>query len=92
MTNLILFEKGELRSLIRSEVEQAVANAMTDNKAQKKTASKYLTRQEAANMLKISLSTLQRLVNQQHLTARKVGRKTLFLLSDVHNTVLTLNK
>lgn len=52
---------------------------------------KYLTRQETADYLRCSLSSLHRMVNNGTLPCRKVGRKSLFLLSDVENVVLTLN-
>ena len=92
--NIILLGKEELQALVRSECETAIMAAVKECiNAQKKCASpKYLNRREAADMLKISTSTLHRLVNQQHLKCRKVGRKTLFLSSDVENVVLTLNK
>ncbi len=52
---------------------------------------KYLTRQETADYLRCSLSSLHRMVNNGTLPCRKVGRKSLFLLSDVENAVQTLN-
>ena len=52
---------------------------------------KYLTRQETADYLRCSLSSLHRMVNNGTLPCRKVGRKSLFLLSDVENIILTLN-
>ncbi len=52
---------------------------------------KYLTRQETADYLRCSLSSLHRMVNNGILPCRKVGRKSLFLLSDVENVVQTLN-
>lgn len=52
---------------------------------------KYLTRQETADYLRCSFSSLHRMVNNGILPCRKVGRKSLFLLSDVENVVQTLN-
>lgn len=92
MTNFILFEKEELRTLIRSEVELAVANAMADNKAQKKTASKYLTRNEAADELRVSLSSLHRLVATGQLPCIKIGRKSVFRDKDVQQVGIILNR
>lgn len=92
ITNFILFEKEELRTLIRSEVELAVANAMVDNKAQKKTAPKYLTRNEAANELRVSLSTLHRLVATGQFSCVKIGRKSVFRDKDVQQVGITLNR
>lgn len=92
MQKLIVFEEKELRHLIKEEVEAAVALVNAKHEAQKKSVSGYLTQQEAADMLQISLSTIQRLINQRHLVARKIGRRTLFLQSDIEKCVLTLNK
>ena len=94
MKNYIFLEKEELQTLIRLECKTAIATAIIEYvNAQKKCASpKYLSRKEVAEMLKISISTLHRLVNLQHLKCRKVGRKTLFLHSDVEKVILTLNK
>ena len=95
MTQIILIEKEELQTLIRTEVEAAVTSALNaENKqSQKKNADRvYMSRMDAALMLRISFSTLRRLVKQGHLKCHKVGRKSLFLLSDLEKVVLTLNQ
>ncbi len=95
MEKFIFFEKEDLQNLIRVEVEMAVTAAlMAEDKQQrgKNATPKYLDRQAAAEMLHISMSTLHRLVSHKHLKCRKVGRKTLFLLSDVEKVVLTINQ
>ncbi|GHV64990.1 hypothetical protein FACS1894199_04550 [Bacteroidia bacterium] len=53
--------------------------------------SRYLTRSEAANTLRISISTLSRLVKNQNLPAKKVGRRVLFLESDIQSVILNMN-
>ena len=92
MDSIIVLKKEELRTLIRSEVELAVANAMADNKAQKKTAPKYLTRNEAANELRVSLSSLHRLVATGQLPCIKIGRKSVFRDKDIQQVGITLNR
>lgn len=95
MTNIVLIEKEELQALIRSEVETAVAALLSaqNKQSQKRNAAPaYLGRTDAAELLRISLSTLGRLVKGGHLKCRKVGRKSLFLLSDLEKVVLTLNQ
>lgn len=95
MENFIFFERKDLQDLIRVEVEMAVTAALMAEDKQLRgrgTAPKYLNRQAAAEMLHISMSTLHRLVRQKHLKCRKVGRKSLFLLSDVEKVVLTINQ
>lgn len=74
------------------KIEQKIDIAMSKINTKKEYKSpKYLTRKEVADMLNISYSTLHRLINRGTLPCRKVGRKSLFLLSDVENVVLTLN-
>lgn len=95
MTQIILIEKEELQALIRKEVEAAVTtvlNVESKQSQKRNAASVYMNRMDAALMLRISLSTLGRLVKQGHLKCRKVGRKSLFLLSDLEKVVLTLNQ
>lgn len=93
MKNFIFFEKEDLQSIIRAEVEIAVAAALAAGSGRaKEVTPKYLSRQDAADTLHVSLSTLHRLVSQGYLKCRKVGRKSLFLLSDLEKVVLTLNQ
>lgn len=94
MNNFVFLKKEELQNLIRTEVEIAVMAALTANGrvGVKDATPKYLNRQEAADMLHVSLSTVHRLVNQKYLKCRKVGRKSLFLLADVEKVIITLNK
>lgn len=84
--DLLEMVSQQIREVIRTEF---VAFEQACNTREKPA---YLDRQAAANMLHISLSTLHRLVNQKYLKCRKVGRKSLFLLSDIEKVVLTLNK
>lgn len=72
-----------------SETVKAKLSKMENKKSSPN--NKYLTRQETADYLRCSLSTIHRMVNNGTLPCRKVGRKSLFLLSDVENVVLTLN-
>lgn len=94
MTQFILADRDDLLEMVNLQIKKTIRDEFEALEKARKEREKpiYVNRQEAADTLKISLSTLQRLVNQQYLTARKVGRKTLFLLSDVRNVVLTLNK
>ena len=65
MTQIILIEKEELQALIRTEVEAAVTTVLNVESKQfqkRNTASVYMNLMDAALMLKISLSTLGRLV------------------------------
>lgn len=94
MTQFILADRDDLLEMVNLQIRKTIKDEFEALERARKEREKptYVNRQEAADTLKVSLSTLQRLVNQQHLKARKVGRKTLFLMSDVRNVVLTLNK
>ena len=95
MANIIVCDAKELQALVRAEVEAAVTAVLSaQNKQSQKrnVAPAYLGRNDAAELLRISLSTLGRLVQQGHLKCRKVGRRSLFLLSDLEKGVLTLNQ
>lgn len=92
MTNFILFEKEVLRSLIREEVKMAVSTVKAEYEAQKKDTSKYRTRQEAADELRISLSSLHRLISTGQLPCVKIGRKSVFRDKDIQRVGITLNR
>lgn len=73
-------------------LEQTMKTALSKIEVKKeKRSPKYLTRKEVTDMLRCSYSTVHRLINRGVLPCRKVGRKSLFLLSDVENVILTLN-
>lgn len=73
-------------------LEQTVKSALSKAEVKKeKSTPKYLTRREVAEMLRCSYSTIHRLINRGLLPCYKVGRRSLFTLSDVENLILTLN-
>jgi excisionase family DNA binding protein len=52
---------------------------------------KYLTNREIQDIFKISRSTLYRLTRQRHLPCHKIGRKSLYNMSDVKAVLQILN-
>lgn len=94
MAHKILLTDDTLVAKVDSLMEIAETVKAKLSKMENKKSSpnnKYLTRQETADYLRCSLSSLHRMVNNGTLPCRKVGRKSLFLLSDVENAVQTLN-
>ena len=47
----------------------------------------YLTRDEAAKMLRISLPTLADWTRQGMIPAQRIGRRVLYAISDIENTL-----
>lgn len=92
MQKLIVFEEKELRYLIKEEVEAAVGLIQAKYEAQKKSTSKYLTRQEAATELRISISSLHRLVAAGQVPCIKIGRKSVFRDKDIQKVGIILNR
>ena len=94
MNKIIVLSRDELRedisSSIRGIIQEELASFVSKN-SPKSTCKKYLTREETAEMLHISLSTLHRFVNNNYLTMKKVGRKSLFALSDVESLIINKN-
>lgn len=68
-----------IKRIIREELKQ-VSSLITS-----KSEDKYLTRQEAANFLRISETKLWNLDKTQKLPARRLDGKVLYLKSDLLN-------
>lgn len=73
---------GELQLDIRRLAEQQNG---------KSSHNRLLTRMETASMLRISLSTLHRIVRNGYLPSFKVGRRTLFKEADVQKCLIQIN-
>lgn len=93
MKQLIFADRDDLLEMVNQQIEKVIRAEFTAfERTRNDRKPIYLSRQDAADMLHVSLSTLHRLVGQGYLTCRKVGRKSLFLLSDLEKVVLTLNQ
>lgn len=77
-----------IRDIVRDEVTAALDKFKTDleNKG------KYMTRQQVADYLSITLSTVHSYMNQGILTAYKVNGRTLFKMYEVDEALQKLNR
>jgi excisionase family DNA binding protein len=86
---LVFDSDEELIDKITSNLKSAFKEELSHvNNKPRKNSPQYLTRQEAADKLRISLSTLHRLVLNHYLPCKKVGRRAIFLESDVEAVLL----
>ncbi len=71
-----------------SDIEAVVRKVLDDLKPQKREDSiRLLTRAEAAKMLRISLPTLADWTRQGMIPAQRIGRRVLYAISDIENTL-----
>ncbi|WP_455626328.1 helix-turn-helix domain-containing protein [Parabacteroides sp.] len=71
-----------------SDIEAVVRKVLDDLKPQKSEDSiRLLTRAEAAKMLRISLPTLADWTRQGMIPAQRIGRRVLYAISDIENTL-----
>ena len=80
----------ELSETIKGIVAEEVKNALTaiSEIMPKDTTPEYLSRKETAEMLGVSLPTLNSYVKKGYLTAHRVGEKTIrFRKEDVENAL-----
>jgi excisionase family DNA binding protein len=86
MENSILIRNltvDELQDIIRVIVKEEIQLASTT----KKIETKYLTRQEAATLLKISLPTLNNYTKTGRITGFRIGSRVLFKLTDLEQSL-----
>ncbi len=83
MKQSILIQQASL-----SDIEAVVRKVLDDLKLQKSEDSiRLLTRTEAAKMLRISLPTLADWTRQGMIPAQRIGRRVLYAISDIENTL-----
>lgn len=68
---------------IRTVVREEITAAMEKHRQELDKKSKYMTRQQVADYLSITLSTVHTYINQGILTAYKVNGRTLFKMYEV---------
>jgi excisionase family DNA binding protein len=86
MENSILIRNltvDELQDIIRVIVKEEIQLASTT----KKIETKYLTRQEAATLLKISLPTLNNYAKTGRIIGFRIGSRVLFKLADLEQSL-----
>jgi excisionase family DNA binding protein len=90
---LLVSDPNELVGQFKTEVQNMIQSELqVQKKSEKQNSAEYLTRSEVATHLRISLSTLNRLTNRGILKYYKIGRRSLFLSSDVEATLVLMNK
>ena len=87
MKQSILIQQASL-SDIEAVVRKVLDDILDDLKLQKSEDSiRLLTRTEAAKMLRISLPTLADWTRQGMIPAQRIGRRGLYAISDIENTL-----
>jgi excisionase family DNA binding protein len=94
MNKKIFFEASvsEVGNLVAEQVRAILRQELNALKSSNnRQGTKYLTTTEACAKLRISRSTLYRLVQQGNLQCKKVGRRSLYNVSDLEAVVKLLN-
>ena len=87
MKQSILIQQASL-SDIEAVVRKVLDDILDDLKLQKSEDSiRLLTRTEAAKMLRTSLPTLADWTRQGMIPAQRIGRRGLYAISDIENTL-----
>lgn len=88
LTNYVMPKEIYLSGLTADQLSEMIRESLRDElqqfrPARSKSETKYLTRQETARRLRISLVTLTDWVNRGKICAHKIGGRVLFRDSDV---------
>lgn len=88
LTNYVMPKEIYLSGLTADQLSEMIRESLRDElqqfrPARPKSETKYLTRQETARRLRISLVTLTDWVNRGKICAHKIGGRVLFRDSDV---------
>lgn len=86
MTDVILFSKSDLEQVIKSAVAEAMSSYVA-TPTMEGPKDEYLSRNEVAAKLKVSMCTLWRMSRENRLIPRRVGRKLLYLRDDVEKVI-----
>lgn len=79
MNSLVLFDKDDLRELIRESIKEIVTDSKKEGESPI-SLSPLLTRDEAAKMLDVTLVTLGQWVKDGRIPApKKIGKRVYFL-------------
>jgi len=85
MENQILISQLDPASL--KELIRATVSEVLNNRAPEQLETKYLTRREVCDLLKISLPTLHGYVHEGKVKGHRIGRRVLFSETDIHDAV-----
>ena len=83
-TPAVTLTVGQLRELVRQEVERALCAGMQPAEVQPAAPAKpFLTIREAAELARIAPSTLRLYIRKGHLKPRKVGRRIIIARAEL---------
>lgn len=81
---LIQASLSDIEAVVRKVLDDRLNDLMPQGKED---TPLYLTRDEAAKMLRISLPTLADWTRQGIIPAQRIGRRVLYAISDIENTL-----
>ena len=81
---LIQASLSDLEAVVRKVLDDRLNDLIPQRKED---TPLYLTRDEAAKMLRISLPTLADWTRQGMIPAQRIGRRVLYAISDIENTL-----
>jgi hypothetical protein len=83
----LTIDPGHLQRLISEAVEAALGRANAVQRQSPSVPDEYLTRSEAAGLLRVSLVTLRNLERTGLLVPKRIGRRVLYSRRDVHASI-----
>ena len=91
MEEIIVTNKNNLKAIISEVIEEKLIAFSHWFESKLINQDKILTRQETADYLGISLSTLYRWTQQGIIKAYGISDKTYYKMNDIHNAMKTIN-
>jgi hypothetical protein len=73
---------------LKTDILNGIDKLIKDNLRQKAEQTKYLTRKETAELLKVDKSTLHNWQKQGILIPKQIGRRVYYSLSDIKDAML----
>lgn len=73
---------------LKTDILNGIDKLIKDNLNQQAEQTKYLTRKETAELLKVDKSTLHNWHKQGILIPKQIGRRVYYLLSDIKDAML----
>ena len=86
MVQLITLSVEDLQSIIKNAVGEVLQNSQPKQKENNEDS--YLTRQQVANYLHLSLTTLDTYTKEGLLTSYKIGHRVLYKKSEINSSLL----
>ncbi|MCU0427075.1 MAG: helix-turn-helix domain-containing protein [Candidatus Kapabacteria bacterium] len=85
--SVVIVPLEELQTMMTDIVNNAVRNIVPDRPTSLTPDEDYLTREETAKMLRISLQGLTKYMSEGRVPFHKLGRRTLFKRSEVEKAI-----